>query len=119
VLSRPATRSRPLSAQRPGSTLTGGLGGRGQVTVRRVHGLRARRTRARARWHHGARGWRGLAAGAEHQEASCGRDQRGERCGVDQGDIAALAVHLMTTTAITGATFDIDGGRQPIPASSG
>jgi len=25
----------------------------------------------------------------------------------------------MTTTAITGATFDIDGGRQPIPASSG
>jgi NAD(P)-dependent dehydrogenase (short-subunit alcohol dehydrogenase family) len=28
------------------------------------------------------------------------------------GDIAALAIHLMTNTAITGATFDIDGGRQ-------
>jgi NAD(P)-dependent dehydrogenase (short-subunit alcohol dehydrogenase family) len=27
-------------------------------------------------------------------------------------DIAALAVHLMTNTAITGATFDIDGGQQ-------
>jgi NAD(P)-dependent dehydrogenase (short-subunit alcohol dehydrogenase family) len=27
-------------------------------------------------------------------------------------DVAALAVHLMTNTAITGATFDIDGGQQ-------
>jgi NAD(P)-dependent dehydrogenase (short-subunit alcohol dehydrogenase family) len=27
-------------------------------------------------------------------------------------DIAELAVHLMTTTAVTGATFDIDGGQQ-------
>ena len=26
--------------------------------------------------------------------------------------IAALAVHLMTNTAVTGATFDIDGGQQ-------
>jgi hypothetical protein len=26
--------------------------------------------------------------------------------------IAALAIHLMTNTAITGATFDIDGGQQ-------
>jgi NAD(P)-dependent dehydrogenase (short-subunit alcohol dehydrogenase family) len=29
-------------------------------------------------------------------------------------DIAALAVHLMTNTAVTGATFDIDGGQQLI-----
>jgi len=28
--------------------------------------------------------------------------------------LAALAVHLMTNTAITGATFDIDGGQQLI-----
>jgi NAD(P)-dependent dehydrogenase (short-subunit alcohol dehydrogenase family) len=28
------------------------------------------------------------------------------------GDIAALAVHVMTNTAITGATYDIDGGQQ-------
>ena len=28
------------------------------------------------------------------------------------GDIATLAVHLMTNTAVTGATFDIDGGQQ-------
>ena len=27
-------------------------------------------------------------------------------------DIAALAVHVMTNTALTGATFDIDGGQQ-------
>jgi NAD(P)-dependent dehydrogenase (short-subunit alcohol dehydrogenase family) len=27
-------------------------------------------------------------------------------------DIAALAVHLMTNTAVTGATFDIDGGQR-------
>ncbi len=29
-------------------------------------------------------------------------------------DIATLAVHLMTNTALTGATFDIDGGQQLI-----
>jgi NAD(P)-dependent dehydrogenase (short-subunit alcohol dehydrogenase family) len=27
-------------------------------------------------------------------------------------DIAALAIHLMTNTAVTGATYDIDGGQQ-------
>lgn len=27
-------------------------------------------------------------------------------------DVAALAVHVMTNTAVTGATFDIDGGQQ-------
>jgi NAD(P)-dependent dehydrogenase (short-subunit alcohol dehydrogenase family) len=27
-------------------------------------------------------------------------------------DIAALALHLMTNTALTGATYDIDGGQQ-------
>jgi NAD(P)-dependent dehydrogenase (short-subunit alcohol dehydrogenase family) len=29
-------------------------------------------------------------------------------------DVAALAVHIMTNTALTGATFDIDGGQQLI-----
>jgi NAD(P)-dependent dehydrogenase (short-subunit alcohol dehydrogenase family) len=29
-------------------------------------------------------------------------------------DVAALAIHLMTNTALTGATFDIDGGQQLI-----
>ena len=28
---------------------------------------------------------------------------------------AALAVHLMTNTALTGATYDIDGGEQVLP----
>jgi NAD(P)-dependent dehydrogenase (short-subunit alcohol dehydrogenase family) len=31
---------------------------------------------------------------------------------VGPGDVAALAVHLMTNTAVTGATYDIDGGQQ-------
>jgi NAD(P)-dependent dehydrogenase (short-subunit alcohol dehydrogenase family) len=30
-------------------------------------------------------------------------------------DVAALAVHLMTNTALTGATYDIDGGQQLLP----
>ena len=33
---------------------------------------------------------------------------------VGPADVAALAVHLMTNTAITGATYDIDGGQQLI-----
>jgi NAD(P)-dependent dehydrogenase (short-subunit alcohol dehydrogenase family) len=35
---------------------------------------------------------------------------------VGPADIAGLAVHLMTNTAVTGATYDIDGGQQLIPA---
>jgi NAD(P)-dependent dehydrogenase (short-subunit alcohol dehydrogenase family) len=35
---------------------------------------------------------------------------------VGPGDIAALAVHLMANTAVTGATFDIDGGQQLVNA---
>jgi NAD(P)-dependent dehydrogenase (short-subunit alcohol dehydrogenase family) len=31
---------------------------------------------------------------------------------VGPGDIATLAIHLMTNTAVTGATIDIDGGQQ-------
>jgi NAD(P)-dependent dehydrogenase (short-subunit alcohol dehydrogenase family) len=31
---------------------------------------------------------------------------------VGPADVAALAVHLMTNTALTGTTFDIDGGQQ-------
>jgi NAD(P)-dependent dehydrogenase (short-subunit alcohol dehydrogenase family) len=31
---------------------------------------------------------------------------------VGPGDVAALAVHVMINTALTGATFDIDGGQQ-------
>ncbi len=31
---------------------------------------------------------------------------------VGPADVAALAVHLMTNTAQTGATYDIDGGQQ-------
>jgi NAD(P)-dependent dehydrogenase (short-subunit alcohol dehydrogenase family) len=33
---------------------------------------------------------------------------------VTADDVAALAVHLMTNTALTGATYDIDGGQQVV-----
>jgi NAD(P)-dependent dehydrogenase (short-subunit alcohol dehydrogenase family) len=35
---------------------------------------------------------------------------------VGPADVAALAVHLMTNTALTGATYDIDGGQRLIEA---
>jgi NAD(P)-dependent dehydrogenase (short-subunit alcohol dehydrogenase family) len=35
---------------------------------------------------------------------------------VGPADVAALAVHLMTNTALTGATYDIDGGQQIVEA---
>ena len=31
---------------------------------------------------------------------------------VESADVAALAIHIMTNTALTGATYDIDGGQQ-------
>ncbi len=31
---------------------------------------------------------------------------------VGPSDVAVLAVHIMTNTALTGATYDIDGGQQ-------
>jgi NAD(P)-dependent dehydrogenase (short-subunit alcohol dehydrogenase family) len=31
---------------------------------------------------------------------------------VGPGDVAALAVHIMCNEALTGATYDIDGGQQ-------
>jgi NAD(P)-dependent dehydrogenase (short-subunit alcohol dehydrogenase family) len=34
---------------------------------------------------------------------------------VGPDDVAAVAVHLMTNTAVTGATFDVDGGQQLLP----
>jgi NAD(P)-dependent dehydrogenase (short-subunit alcohol dehydrogenase family) len=35
---------------------------------------------------------------------------------VGPADVAALAVHIMTNTALTGGTFDIDGGQQIVGA---
>jgi NAD(P)-dependent dehydrogenase (short-subunit alcohol dehydrogenase family) len=34
---------------------------------------------------------------------------------VNAADVAATALHLMTNTAVTGATYDVDGGQQLIP----
>jgi NAD(P)-dependent dehydrogenase (short-subunit alcohol dehydrogenase family) len=33
---------------------------------------------------------------------------------IGPAEIAALAVHLMTNTAVTGATFEIDGGQRVV-----
>jgi NAD(P)-dependent dehydrogenase (short-subunit alcohol dehydrogenase family) len=35
---------------------------------------------------------------------------------VEPSDVAALAVHIMTNTALTGATYDVDGGQQLVQA---
>ena len=34
---------------------------------------------------------------------------------VRPADVTALALHLMTNSALTGATYDVDGGQQLIP----
>jgi hypothetical protein len=34
--------------------------------------------------------------------------------GRQSGDIAATAIHLMVSSAVTGATYDVDGGEQLI-----
>jgi NAD(P)-dependent dehydrogenase (short-subunit alcohol dehydrogenase family) len=33
---------------------------------------------------------------------------------VGPADVAALAVHLVINTALTGATYDVDGGEQVV-----
>jgi NAD(P)-dependent dehydrogenase (short-subunit alcohol dehydrogenase family) len=38
---------------------------------------------------------------------------------VGPADVAALAVHIMANTALTGATYDIDGGQQLLSEPSG
>jgi len=35
---------------------------------------------------------------------------------IGPADVAALAIHIMTNTALTGATYDIDGGQQFVAA---
>ena len=35
---------------------------------------------------------------------------------VEPADVAALAVHIMSNTALTGATYDVDGGQQFVAA---
>jgi NAD(P)-dependent dehydrogenase (short-subunit alcohol dehydrogenase family) len=35
---------------------------------------------------------------------------------VTAADVAALALHLMTNSALTGGTYDVDGGQQLLPA---
>ncbi|MEV4619403.1 SDR family oxidoreductase [Asanoa sp. NPDC049573] len=52
-----------------------------------------------------------LGDGLEARRAEL-RDALPIRRVVTPQDVAALAVHIMTNTALTGATYDIDGGQQ-------
>ena len=36
------------------------------------------------------------------------------RCVVGPADVPALAVHIMTNTALTGATYDVEGAQQRV-----
>ena len=36
---------------------------------------------------------------------------------IGPADVAALAVHIMTNTALTGSTYDVDGGEQLVPGA--
>jgi NAD(P)-dependent dehydrogenase (short-subunit alcohol dehydrogenase family) len=45
------------------------------------------------------------------------REQLPTRRVTEAADVAALALQLMTNTAITGAVFDIDGGQQLLPST--
>jgi NAD(P)-dependent dehydrogenase (short-subunit alcohol dehydrogenase family) len=55
---------------------------------------------------------------ADEQEVEARRDELRATLPIGRvvgpADVAALAVHLMTNTAITGATYDIDGGQRLI-----
>jgi hypothetical protein len=53
-----------------------------------------------------------FAAGADAELGEDPPEMPLERARVGPVDIAALAVHLITNTAVTGATFGIDGGQQ-------
>jgi NAD(P)-dependent dehydrogenase (short-subunit alcohol dehydrogenase family) len=61
-----------------------------------------------------------LAAALLGDQLDARREQLGTtlpiRRVVGPSDIAALAIHLMTNTAVTGATFEIDGGQQLVHA---
>jgi NAD(P)-dependent dehydrogenase (short-subunit alcohol dehydrogenase family) len=60
-----------------------------------------------------------VARDAAHKVRPGGNNRRNQlratlpiRRVVSPADVAALAVHIMSNTALTGATYDIDGGQQ-------
>ena len=48
----------------------------------------------------------------EERRNSASRTKLPIRRVVGPADVAALAIHIMSNTALTGATYDIDGGQQ-------
>ena len=60
-----------------------------------------------------------LSASLLGEQLDARRDQRRATLPIGRvvqpGDVAALAIHLMVNTALTGATYDIDGGQQLLP----
>jgi hypothetical protein len=56
---------------------------------------------------HGTAAGRSATLGEGRKEASSWQNASYRPYG-----LAALAVHIMTNTALTGATYDVDGGQQ-------
>ena len=88
----------------------------------------ARRVEVAARWRRAAQarvdGRRGVAQAAGRRRSAIALALQARREAlratlpigrvVGPADVAAPAVHLMINTAVTGATYDIDGGRRLI-----
>jgi NAD(P)-dependent dehydrogenase (short-subunit alcohol dehydrogenase family) len=64
----------------------------------------------------------GLSASLLGDALQARRDQLRETLPIGRvvgpADVAALAVHIMSNTALTGATFDVDGGQQLVVAGT-
>jgi hypothetical protein len=55
-----------------------------------------------------------VRTGSRHRAEDVDASHRSRRR--EPADVAALAVHIMVNTALTGATYEIDGGQQLIPS---
>ncbi len=95
------------AAQRPPELLGQTGGGHRRQRRDRARGRTGRTGRGSRRRPHRAqaRAPRGRRARAGRTEQPIGRV-------VGPADVARLAVHLMVNTALTGATYDVDGGQQ-------
>jgi len=77
-----------------------------------------RRPRRRGTWkRRGCRPNRGPDERPWWRGPGCSTGSTFPPASVEPDDVAALALHLMTNTALTGATYDVDGGQQLLAPS--